>query len=208
MNQEFLEIYGIILVILTATQFFGQVVKSFRTKSTKDLSWWTFIITFVISALWVIFGIWRGAGEIVAANATVNVSCIAILATKYFVERPKISLRLIFSSPAKMVIAIFAVGLMVLVIAAIARPLLREILGWVTVALNVGQLVPQAIKSLVTKSTRDLSWWTFLQIFVISIMWTLYGVWNGLYEVIAANALVNIICDAILVRKYLSEEKH
>jgi len=201
------EVYGVILVFLTATQFFGQVVKSFRTKSTGDLSWWTFIITLVISALWILFGFWRNASEIIVANAIVNVSCIAILATKYFVERPKINIRLIFSSPARMIIAIIAVGLAALAIAAIAMPSLREILGWVTVALNVSQLIPQAVKSLVTKSTRDLSWWTFMQIFVISIMWTIYGIWNGLYEVIVTNALANIICDAILVRKYLSEKK-
>lgn len=201
-------VYGIILVFLTATQFFGQVVKSFRTKSTRDLSWWTFIITLVISALWVLFGIWRNSFEIIAANAIVNVSCVAILATKYSIERPKIDIRLIFSSRARMSIAIFAVGLVILVIAAIAIPLFREILGWVTVALNVSQLIPQAIKSFVTSSTRDLSWWTFIQIFVISAMWTMYGVWNGLPEVIVTNALSNIVCDAILVKKYLVEKKH
>jgi len=207
MNQGFLEIYGIILVVLTATQFFGQVVKSLRTKSTRDLSWWTFVITFVISALWVMFGIWRSAGEIVWANAIVNVSCIAILVTKYFVERPAINIRQIFSSPVRKIVAIIAVGVIVLAIAAIIMPSLRGILGWVTTVLNVSQLIPQAIKSFKTKSTKDLSWWTFAQIFTITILWTLYGVWNGLFEVIATNMLVGIICGAILVRKYLSEKK-
>jgi len=201
------EIYGIILVVLTATQFLGQAVKSFKTKSTKDLSWWTFIITVAISGLWILFGIWRNSGEIIAANAIVNVSCLAILAVKYFVEKPKIGIRLMFVSKARMAIAIFAVSLAALTISAIFAPSLREALGWVTVGLNVSQLIPQAIKSLVTKSTRDLSWWTFMQIFLISIMWTLYGVWNGFYEVIITNALANIVCDAILVRKYLSEKK-
>lgn len=208
MDQEIIkEVYGIILVVLTATQFFGQMVKSFRTKSTRDLSWWTFVITFVISALWVMFGFWRNANEIIWANAIVNVSCIAILAIKYSIERPRIDTRLIFFSPARKTIAIVAVGVAVLAIAAIVMPSLRGILGWVTTALNVSQLIPQAIKSLTTKSTRDLSWWTFLQIFVISILWTVYGVWNGLAEVIVTNALANLICDVILVRKYLSEKK-
>lgn len=201
------EVYGIILVILTATQFFGQVLKSFKTKSTKDLSWWTFIITFVISALWIMFGIWRNASEIIAANAIVNVSCIAILATKYSIERPRIDVRLIFSSPARETIAIVAVGVVALAIGAIVAPSLREALGWVTVALNVSQLIPQAVKSLVTKSTKDLSWWTFTQILIITILWTLYGVWNGLSEVIVTNSLVMIVCGVILARKYLSEKK-
>jgi len=206
MNSEFIKIYGIILVVLTATQFLGQVVKSFKTKSTKDLSWWTFIITVTISGLWALFGIWRNLGEIIVANIIVNVSCLAILLTKYFVERPKIDIRLIFSSPVKIAITIFSISLVALVIGAVAVPQLREMLGWVTVGLNVSQLIPQAVKSFVTKSTKDLSWWTFVQIFVISIMWTLYGVWNGLHEVIVTNALANIVCDAILVRKYLSEK--
>lgn len=200
------EVYGVILVFLTATQFFGQVVKSFRTKSTKDLSWWTFIITVAISALWILFGVWRHSGVIIVANAIVNVSCLAILATKYFTERPKIDIRQIFSSPARMAVAILAVGLIALAAGAAVAPSLRGILGWVTVALNVSQLIPQAVKSFRTKSTKDLSWWTFLQIFVISIMWTIYGVWNGLPEVIVTNAIANVICDAILLRKYLSEK--
>src|SRR3989338_9227631 len=101
MNSEFIKIYGIVLVVLTATQFFGQVVKSFKTRSTKDLSWWTFVQTVVISALWIFFGVWRNAAEIIMANVVVNVSCLAILTVKYYVERPKIDIRLIFSSPAK-----------------------------------------------------------------------------------------------------------
>lgn len=60
-------------------------------------------------------------------------NCIAILATKYSIERPKIDIRLVFSSSARMTIAIVAVALAVLIIAAIVMPPLREILGWVTV---------------------------------------------------------------------------
>lgn len=207
MNQEFLKVYGLILVALTATQFFGQVVKSIRTKSTNDLSWWTFLITLGTSALWVLFGIWRNAGEIIAANAIVNISCLAILIAKYFVEKPKINIRLIFSSLIRVIIAISVGCLAVFTIAAIIMPPLREILGWVTVAINISQLVPQAIKSFRTKSTKDLSWWTFVQIFIITILWALYGVWNRLPEVIATNASGMIICGAILVRKYLSDKK-
>ena len=119
--------------------------------------------TVVISALWIFFGVWRGAGELIVANALVNISCLAILRLKYTIEKPKIDVRLIVSSLKRKIITMFVGGLMVFIAMAIAMPSLRVILGWVTVTLNVTQLVPQAIKSFNTKSTKDLSWWTLLR---------------------------------------------
>ncbi len=86
------------------------------------------------------------------------------------------------------------------------QEIIKEIFGWIAVVLTATQLIPQAVKSFRTKSTKDLSWWTFAQMFIITILWTLYGVWNGLLEVIVTNALVMIICGAIIARKYLSEK--
>lgn len=87
MNQDIIVVYGIILVVLTATQFFGQVVKSFRTKSTRDLSWWTFIQIFIISILWTIYGVWNGLPEVIVTNTLANIVCDAILVRKYLSEK-------------------------------------------------------------------------------------------------------------------------
>jgi MtN3 and saliva related transmembrane protein len=207
MSQEIIKnVFSWVAVVLTATQFIPQAIKSFRTRSTKDLSWWTFAQTVVISLLWIFFGYWRHAPEIIAANVIVNISCLVILAQKYFTERPKADIPTLISSPVRKIIVIFAAALAIFVVAAIIAPPLRDILGWITVALNITQLMPQAVKSFRTKTTGDLSWWTFVQIFTITILWTPYGIWNGLLEVVVTNALVGVICAAILVRKYLSEK--
>ena len=84
--------------------------------------------------------------------------------------------------------------------------LAQEALGWVAVVLTATQFIPQAVKSLKTKSTRDLSWWTFIQVFIVTILWTLYGFWNGAYEIVVTNIFVNVVVDVILVRKYLSKK--
>lgn len=205
-NQEIIkEIFGWTVVVLTASQFFPQIYKVFRTKSTKDLSWWTFIQTFVISVLWTFYGFWHGAVEIIVTNILVNISCNAILMQKYFNEKPKI--RLVNPSfKTKLLVALIGVlGIFVITAIIIPSPLLRGILGWFTVFLNVTQFMPQAFKSFKTKSTRDLSWWTFIQISVLTLLWVLYGVWNGSIEVVVTNSIVHVVCDAILVRKYLGE---
>jgi MtN3 and saliva related transmembrane protein len=186
------EIFGWIAVVLTATQLIPQTIKSFKTRSTRDLSWLTFLQTVVISVLWVFYGIWHGSFEIIFANIMVNISCLVIVMLKYSVEKPKINGSLIAAFVSALIISIVVAGFV---------PFLRVILGWVVVVLNVTQLIPQAIKSFRTKSTKDLSWWTFGQIFVITVLWTTYGIWNGLAEVIVTNAVVGVVCGAILIRK-------
>ena len=200
--------FGILAVILTITKFIPQIVKSFRTKSTRDLSWWSFAQGAVVSALWICFGFWRHSLELIIANVAGNISCLIILVQKYLVEKPRINIRQIFFSPRKLILTIFVCGLVIFwVMTAATQSLqLKKILGWITVLLNVSQLIPQAVKSFKSDSTKDLSWGTFVQIFTLTISWVVYGLWSGLYEVVVTNALVSFICGSILARKYFLEK--
>lgn len=90
-KMEIVEVVGWMAVCLTASQFFPQVYKVLKTKSAKDLSWLTFAITSFVTILWIAYGFWNNAVEIIAANSLVHVSCDIILVTKFFTEkrRPK-----------------------------------------------------------------------------------------------------------------------
>ena len=54
-----------------------------------------------------------------------------------------------------------------------------EFFGIMGGALGVVIFIPQLIKSVRTKSTKDLSWWTYILITSNVIMWALYGIFKS-----------------------------
>ena len=62
-------IVGTLAGILCTISFIPQVVKSFRTKHTKDLSLVTFSVFFVGMLCWLIYGIMLKELPIILANA-------------------------------------------------------------------------------------------------------------------------------------------
>jgi MtN3 and saliva related transmembrane protein len=55
--------------ILTTLAFLPQALKTFRTKSTKDISLAMWLLLCAGVFCWLIYGIFLGAGPIIAANA-------------------------------------------------------------------------------------------------------------------------------------------
>lgn len=63
-------ILGSVAGILTTIAFIPQVIKVIKTKSTKDISLWMYIL-FVLGVLcWAIYGIMLKEAPIIAANIT------------------------------------------------------------------------------------------------------------------------------------------
>ncbi len=60
---------GTMAAVLTTGAFFAQVVKTHRTKHTKDLSVLMFVMTGSGTALWCLYGILLGETPIIIANA-------------------------------------------------------------------------------------------------------------------------------------------
>jgi MtN3 and saliva related transmembrane protein len=60
---------GYIAGILTTLAFLPQALKTFRTKSTKDISLGMWLLLCAGVFCWLIYGIVLGAGPIIAANA-------------------------------------------------------------------------------------------------------------------------------------------
>lgn len=78
-----LKIISLIAIILTSSQFIPQTIKAFKTKSVKDVSIITFIITLLASSLWVIHGYAHNDLSIIVANTIVFISSIIMLYFKF-----------------------------------------------------------------------------------------------------------------------------
>lgn len=75
-------IIGIVAGILTTSAFLPQVIKTVRTKSTKDISLGMFSVTSTGLALWLTYGILIGAAPVIIANAVSLPLCLTILIYK------------------------------------------------------------------------------------------------------------------------------
>ena len=73
---------GYIVVVLSVTTMLPQIIKSFRTKSVKDISLVMLAIYITNTLLWVIYGILIGAIPIVVADGLAFVAGITQLAIK------------------------------------------------------------------------------------------------------------------------------
>ena len=64
-----INLLGYIAGILTTLAFLPQVLKTLRTKSTRDISLAMWLLLCAGVSCWLIYGLLLGAGPIIAANA-------------------------------------------------------------------------------------------------------------------------------------------
>ena len=77
--MDFVEYIGFTAAICTTTAFFPQVLKTYRTKSTKDLSLGMFFIFSLGVLLWLIYGIILVNYPIIVANTvTLVLACLLL----------------------------------------------------------------------------------------------------------------------------------
>ena len=77
-----LDLLGYLAAALTTVAFFPQVLKAFKTKSTKDMSLMMWLLLSVGVLCWLIYGIELGSGPIIVANGVTLVLAGAVLALK------------------------------------------------------------------------------------------------------------------------------
>ncbi len=76
------EYIGYVAGVLTVVSFLPQVIRTWRTKETKDLSFGMFALLITAGALWITYGALSTDWPVVATNVgTVILNC-AILAAK------------------------------------------------------------------------------------------------------------------------------
>ena len=66
-----IEVIGIVAGALSCTTFLPQVIKTWKSKSTKDVSLSMFLIATVSSALWLLYGILIHSISISVTNSVV-----------------------------------------------------------------------------------------------------------------------------------------
>jgi len=82
------EIVGIIAGALSCTTFLPQVIKTWKSKSTKDVSLTMFIIASIGTTLWLVYGILIHSFSIIATNIVVLFFSLTMLAL-FFRNRGK-----------------------------------------------------------------------------------------------------------------------
>lgn len=77
--MNFVTILGLIAGTLTTLAFLPQLVKAWKSKSTKDVSLGMFIILCAGILLWIVYGFLIKSFPVIIANAVTFILCMFIL---------------------------------------------------------------------------------------------------------------------------------
>jgi MtN3 and saliva related transmembrane protein len=80
--MDFITALGFAAGTITTIAFFPQVIKTWRSKSTKDISIRMFIVLCTGLFLWIIYGIYVNSLPVVASNGVTFACATIILALK------------------------------------------------------------------------------------------------------------------------------
>jgi len=80
--MDYIELIGISAGILTTISFIPQVIQVIKTRSTKDISLFMFLIFSTGVLCWLIYGILRTSPAMIISNAIILVSSLIIIGFK------------------------------------------------------------------------------------------------------------------------------
>ncbi len=84
---------------------------------------------------------------------------------------------------------------------------LVTLIGMISAVLTTGAFVPQALKTIRSRSTEDLSLLTFLMMFSGTLLWFIYGMQINDMPLIVANAISACLTGIILSLKIFAPVK-
>lgn len=84
---------------------------------------------------------------------------------------------------------------------------LVTLIGMISAVLTTGAFVPQALKTIRSRSTEDLSLLTFLMMFSGTLLWFIYGMQINDLPLIVANAISACLTGIILSLKIFATAK-
>lgn len=82
--MDIIEMLGLSAGTLTTIAFVPQVVKTYKTRSAKDLSLGMFLIFFSGTVCWLVYGIFIGDMPVMAANAVTMILSSVLLFFKFW----------------------------------------------------------------------------------------------------------------------------
>ena len=71
MEKTIIEVLGYVSATLTTIAFLPQLIKTFKTKSAKDVSMGMFVLFTCGVFLWIVYGFLTGTMPVLAANAVI-----------------------------------------------------------------------------------------------------------------------------------------
>ncbi|MAI62337.1 MAG: hypothetical protein CBB87_07670 [Micavibrio sp. TMED27] len=78
-----------------------------------------------------------------------------------------------------------------------------EILGLCAAFFTAFSSLPQSIKMIRTKHTRDVSGVTFSMMFISHLLWLSYGIFQMAISIIASNVVAITMVSLVLILKYI-----
>ena len=78
--------FGIIAFITSVIGLFPQIYKAIQTRSTSDISMLMLLNFLICSFSWIIYGAYSSSFYVEASNILGLVSCILLIALKYFYD--------------------------------------------------------------------------------------------------------------------------
>lgn len=81
-NMKHIDILGYVAGILVVISLLPQTIKSWRTKSTKDISLWRYIIYVTGLILWIAYAVIIGNGPVAIMNSVGLALALSILVMK------------------------------------------------------------------------------------------------------------------------------
>jgi MtN3 and saliva related transmembrane protein len=82
MTPALIDTLGLVAGALTTVAFVPQLLKTWRSRSARDVSLGMFVLFTLGVALWLTYGLLTGAMPVIAANAVTLALALAILAMK------------------------------------------------------------------------------------------------------------------------------
>ena len=81
------------------------------------------------------------------------------------------------------------------------NPAVVETVGTLAAVLGTVCWLPQSIKTIRTKNTKDLSLWSNILLLATVLLWLAYGIALGAWPLIAANTISSILVSIIVFMK-------
>lgn len=81
--MEGIEILGMTAGTISSITFLPQVIKTWQTKSTGDISLWMFLLVTLSVILWLIYGIYKMSIPIIYTNSAVLLMSLTMLYFKW-----------------------------------------------------------------------------------------------------------------------------
>jgi Uncharacterized conserved protein len=78
---------------------------------------------------------------------------------------------------------------------------LVEAIGYMAAIITTAGFVPQTVKAIKTRQTKDISLWMYIILLVGVVLWLLYGIFTNSWPIILANSVTILLVIPVLVLK-------